>query len=301
MKLKVVLILFALILQVGMNSCVFGQNSKGLYVDDFKNILGQQDKEQELLDYAKQNHFNYLILYNTAFIQRNKYPLDRKEGIEVWRAFIKKAKNEYGVSKIGIVGEKAASFIPALTYNEKVLYARTEKIDVFNIEFEFWNARLTNNSGYYCLSYLAKNGYECTSDGAFQFYIEQLDELKTFSKLAQVETETYIGNPSDEQLAQLSTKIDRLLIHYYRTHVDRIAFYKLNRLQVIEKVNPKLKIAPIFSSRENHLKPWLITHAIDEVKPIFFDQLKSIPEIKQESLNFDGIVWYRYTSMPRNK
>lgn len=284
-----------------LNSCTYGQNTKGLYVDDFKNILGKQDKELELLNYAKQNNFNYLILYNTAFIQRNLYPLDQLQGIEIWRAFIKKAKNEYGVSKIGIVGEKAASFIPALIYNEKVAYSKGEKIDVFNIEFEFWNARLTNNSGYYCLSYLAKNGFECSAEGAFQFYAEQLDELKKLGKLAQTETETYIGNPNDEQLAILSTKIDRLLIHYYRTNVDRIAFYKLNRLQVIAKENPKLKIAPIFSSRENHLKPWLNTHAIDEVKPIFFNQLKSIPDIKQESLNFDGIVWYRYSSMPKKQ
>lgn len=301
MKLKAVLILFTLMLQTLVNSCAYGQNSKGLYVDDFKNILGKKEKENDLLIYAKQNDFNYLILYNTAFIQRNTYPLDNLKGIEIWRAFIKKAKTEYGILKIGIVGEKAASFIPALTYNEKVAYAKNEKIDVFNIEFEFWNTRLTNPDGYYCLSYLSKYGFECTNDGAFQFYIQQLDELKEMSQVAHVETETYIGNPTDEQLAIIATKVDRLLIHYYRDKVDRLAYYKLNRLYVLENANPNLKIAPIFSSRENHLSPWLITHSINEVSPIFFDQLKSIPDIKRESLNFDGIVWYRYSSMPKNK
>lgn len=292
-------LLIAIFLAFGTNG--FSQSLKGLYVDDFFNIIGNQTKEDQLLSYARSNGFNYLILYNTAKIHREKYPLDSKNGSLIWKNFIHKAKSDFAIQKIGVVGEKAASFIPANIYNKNVNQVFTDRIDVYNLEFEFWNKRLYDPMGYYCTTYLSKQNYDCTNDGAFKFYIRQLQEMRKMTTNSSIETETYIGNPTDEQLAIIAKNVDRLLIHYYRENTDWIASYKLNRLLVLQQSNPKLKIAPIFSSRENHSGPWLKTHKIDELPALYFNQLKSIPEINFKSLNFDGHVWYRYTDMPKNK
>lgn len=276
------------------------QSLKGLYVNDFYNIIGDNNKEDKLLSYAKANNFNYLILYNTTKIHRQKYPLDNKMGSKVWAEFIRKAKSEYAIQKIGVVGEKAASFIPANIYNHLVKQDPIKRIDVFNLEFEFWNKRLYNSGAYYCKTYLIRQGYACTNAGAFDFYIKQLREMQKLKGDSDVKIETYIGNPTDEQLAIIAKVTDRILIHYYRKKTDRIAFYKLNRLLTIQGTNPELKIAPIFSSRENHSGPWLKTHSIDDLPPQFFKQLKLAPEIDLKTLNFDGIIWYRYSDMPKN-
>lgn len=276
------------------------QSLKGLYVNDFYTIIGDHKKEDKLLSYAKANNFNYLILYNTAKIHRQKYPLDNKTGGKVWAEFITKAKSEYTIQKIGVVGEKAASFIPANIYNHFVDQDPIKRIDVFNLEFEFWNKRLYNSGGYYCKTYLIRQGYACTNAGAFDFYIKQLRKMQKLKGDSDVTIETYIGNPTDKQLAIIAKVTDRILIHYYRKNIERLAFYKLNRLQAIQQANPDLKIAPIFSSRENHLGPWLKSHKIDELKPLFFNQLKSAPGVDLKTLNFDGIIWYRYSDMPKN-
>jgi len=174
------------------------------------------------------------------------------------------------------------------------------RIDVFNLEFEFWNKRLYNTDGYYCNTYLKKLGYDCSNTGAFNFYIKQLEEMQKMTDNSGIEIETYIGNPTDEQLAEIAKVTDRLLIHYYRDKTDRIANYKLNRLLIIQESNPNLEIAPIFSSRENHSGPWLKTHKIDELPILFFNQLKSNSDINLNSLNFVGHIWYRYSDMPEN-
>lgn len=291
---------FLILLLLSLESIGFTQSLKGLYVDNFFNIIGNKHKEEKLLNYASLNGFNYLILYNTTKIHRQKYPLDSKMGSTVWAEFIKNAKIEYAIRKIGVVGEKAASFFPVNIYNHLVDQNPTERIDVFNLEFEFWNKRLYGSEGYYCTTYLTKQGYDCTNAGAFDFYLKQLKEMQKLKGDSEVEIETYIGNPTDTQLQAISEVTDRLLIHYYRKKTERIAFYKLNRLIVLQQANPNLKIAPIFSSRENHSGPWLKAHKIDELPPLFFNQLKSAQEIDLKSLNFDGIVWYRYSNMPKN-
>lgn len=295
-RFSIVFILSILVCSLATNA----QALKGLYVNDFYSIIGNQTKENALLSYAHSNNFNYLILYNTSKIHRQKYPLDSKMGSKVWAEFIKKAKTEFAIKKIGVVGEKAASFIPANIYNRLVEEDILKRIDVFNLEFEFWNKQLYNSGGYYCKTYLLRQGYDCTNAGAFDFYIKQLKEMQKLKGESDVEIETYIGNPTDEQLATIAKVTDRILIHYYRKNIDRIAFYKLNRLLTIQRTNPDLKIAPIFSSRENHSGPWLKTHKIDELTPLFFYQLKSAPGIDLKSLNFDGIIWYRYSDMPKN-
>ena len=247
----------------------------------------------------KNHDFNCLILCNIAKTHRAKYLLDNKQGSSFWKNFIHKTKTEYAIDKIGVVGEKAASFIPVISYNKLVKNNPLESIDVINLEFEFWNKRLYQDNRYYCSTYLTKQGFACTSAGAFDFYFKQLKEMQKLKGNTPIEIETYIGNPTDEQLSKIAKVTDRLLIHYYRENTDNIASYKMNRLMVLQRANPKLKIAPIFSSRENHLGPWLKKHKIEEVTPLFFNQLNSVKAIDMKTLNFDGVIWYRYSNMPK--
>ncbi len=276
------------------------QNIKGLYVDGFYTILGNSIQEDALLSYAQSKGFNYLILYNAAKIQRKKYAFSNPRGSEVWKVFIRKAKTKYGIQKIGVVGEKAKSFTAIADYNKRVDYRSQERIDVFNLEFEFWNPRLYSPGGYYCKTYLLRNAYPCTEDGAFQFYLKQLKAMKQLKGNPKIEIESYIGNPSRAEIFEMAPLLDRLLVHYYRSKVDNIALYKINRLIDLQKANPRLKLLPIFSSRENHLGPWLKEHPIQAVDQSFYQQLKTIYPFDYDALNIKGFVWYRYSDMPKN-
>ncbi|MBN2237856.1 MAG: hypothetical protein JW729_09860 [Bacteroidales bacterium] len=291
------LLIFGLILQVNN---AFTQNLRGLYVDDFKHIIGNSQKENDLLEYAQKAGFNYLILYNTSYIHRNLFPLDSQVGSAVWSSFIYRAKTKFGINEIGIVGEKAASFLPAIKYNANTDNP-THQIDVFNLEFEFWNKRLYSSQGYYCQTYLTKENYSCTNSGAFEFYKKQLQEMRKLVSNSSIKIETYVGNPTDNQIFQIGSLVDRLLIHYYRTDVKRIASYKINRLQTLQKLSTNLIVVPIFSSRENHLATWLKSHQHEQINHLFYTDLKQIQEIDTNLLHFDGIVWYRYSDMPKNK
>ena len=78
-------IILGLLILVYGSSSLYAQETKGLYVDGFYYIIGNPIEEDKLLSYAKDNEFNYLILYNTAKIHRGKYALDQAKSARVWR------------------------------------------------------------------------------------------------------------------------------------------------------------------------------------------------------------------------
>jgi hypothetical protein len=289
-----------MVLLFSISSLGYSQNIKGLYVDGFYTILGDPIQEDALLTYAQSTGFNYLILYNAAKIQRKKYAFSNPKGSAVWQAFIVKAKTKYGIKKIGLVGEKAKSFTAIAEYNARVHYQSQKRIDVFNLEFEFWNRRLYGPNGYYGKTYLLKNNYPCTEEGAFRFYLKQLKVMNQLKGKPEIEIESYIGNPSRVEIFKMAPLLDRLLVHYYRSKVEQIARYKINRLIDLQKANPNLKLVPIFSSRENHLGPWLKKHPMHTVDQDFYQQLKAIYPSNYKALNIKGFIWYRYSDMPKN-
>ena len=58
-QLSFFLLIWFLFFSINLNA----QGTKGLYVNDFKNIIGDPIQEDALLEFAQQEGFNYLLLY----------------------------------------------------------------------------------------------------------------------------------------------------------------------------------------------------------------------------------------------
>ena len=140
-----------LFLSLCINS--IAQNHKGLYVNDFKNIIGNYQKEIDLLHFAQENDYDYLLLYNLYYINNNIFDLTDSLASQPLANFIEKAKTQYNIKQIAGVGETYNSFNNIHAYNLNHISEPNKRIDVYNIEFEFWNA--SSVASYYCPTYLA--------------------------------------------------------------------------------------------------------------------------------------------------
>ena len=271
---------------------------KALYVNDFADIIDISKSENKLLEYAQSHGFNYLIIYNIAKIHRNRFPLNSEMTDDPFANFIRKAKTEYGIIRISVVGEKASSFDPILQYNLNHADNVNELVDGFNLEFEFWNSKLTKPEGYYCKTYLEERGYPCGRASAFYFYMEQLKIHRTITSEFNIKLESYVGNVTKEEMQKLIQYLNTIHVHYYRKDTKNIAKYKSNRLEAIIDGKSKVEVFPIFSAREKHMKPWLQDHNIDEVMPIYLEMLENNKDLKPIIKNIKGHTWYRYSDMP---
>ena len=80
--------------------------------------------------------------------------------------------------------------------------------------------------------------------------------------------------------------------------MKNIAKYKSERIDAILEGGSKVEVFPIFSSRDKHLKPWLKNHSIDEVFPVYMEQIKANESLYPIINNIKGQSWYRYSDMP---
>lgn len=276
---------------------------KGLYVNDFKHIIGNVEKERELLSFAKTEGFNYLLLYNLGFVHKRLYRLNDKRTAQVLADFIRRAKTAYGITQVGAVGETANSFKAIDQYNEIYGGDVLSSIDVYNLEFEFWNKHQIKD--YYCSTYLSKQGKECDRAEAFDFYLNNLKRIKAMAQARRVKCETYIGKPTPAQCKSIGEVCDRVLVHYYRTsdvYKNGESIYQYNdyRLAALAPDRGTLEIMPIFSAREKHMGPWLTNHEKEEAYETFNHGVKGFEAISGEWKNhikLQGAHWYRYTDM----
>lgn len=275
----------------------------GLYVNDFRYILGDEEAETQLLEFAQDSGFNYLLLYNLAYIHYNIADLEDESESALLANFIERAKSDYGMVQVGAVGETDASFYKIEVFNSFNENNWFRTFDVLNMEFEFW----TSNEGlmdYYCENYLIDAGHSCTNDGAYDYYEGQLELIDERAHDMGIISEIYIGYPTDEQSTALAERCDRLLLHYYRTSDtygdgSSIYTYHPNRIRAIALSDRMPAVMPIFSSREYHMGPWLVDHSLHQpmdtwlngVDGYFSDDSEGVAE-----LPIAGYQWYRYTS-----
>ncbi len=282
---------------------MMAQGTKGMYVNDFKNIIGNTDKENELLEYAQQGGFNYLLLYNLHAIQQNQFDISDPVAAQPLADFIEKAKTEYGILEVGAVGEKRSSFDKIIAYNNNFSTNPNQQFDVLNIEFEFWNNKLVTN--YYCGSYLEGAGYSCDNNGAFQFYIEQIKQAHELCAALGLKSETYIGKITDSQGKELGQNCDRILVHYYRksdqyNNGNSIYNYKSDRLSQLAPDEGILEVMPIFAATAEFMGLWLAEHSIDEAFDTYMNGQKGYNESTgswKSRIRIDGFQWYAYTHL----
>lgn len=276
----------------------------GLYVDDFKNILGDELAETQLLEYAQANGFNYLLLYNLSYIHTHNYDLTDPEEAIVLANFIERAKKEYGIAQMGAVGEKDASFDKIEAFNDLFGGSWFQKFDVLNLEFEFWTDPGSDVFAYYCENYMSPGGYPCTNEGAFAFYSDELELIDERAHDMGIISEIYLGYPTDLQSVNLAERTDRILLHHYRTtdtygDGSSIYNYHTNRIHAIAQSDRKPAVMPIFSSRAYHMGPWLITHSLHQPMDTWLSGMDGYNMDATEGvteLPIAGFQWYRYTS-----
>jgi len=280
----------------------------GLYVNDFKNIIGVPSAETELLNYAQANGFNYLILYNLSYIHNNIFQIDNINSSQPLANFIANAKTNYGILQVAAVGEKNSSFDKIKTYNSFYPSNPEKRFDVFNLEFEYWNDSKTQPGGYYCTTYLQPNGYSCDRAGAFDFYKDQLMLMHAYGASNNIISETYIGSIDQNEANGIAQNTDRILVHYYRqsdvyNNGNSIYQYPSSQPDRISMLgqNNSVNIMPIFSARPNHMQNWLL-QPNPLSKPYDTWQngqngFNSQTGAWVSNVSLKGYVWYRYTDL----
>lgn len=279
---------------------------KGLYVNDFKLIIGNTALENELLTYAQDSGFNYLILYNLYYIHNNLFDITGAITSLPLSDFINKAKTLYGIHSVAGVGETYSSFGNFHAYNQLHLGDPARQIDVYNMEFEFWNSSTTGPGGYYCTSYLIPEGLSCDTASAFDFYLEEFCKLDSLCDAHDyISSETYIGNPTAGQCTQLSGCADRILAHYYRMSDvygdgSSIYNYKSDRLPALAAAAELSRVMPIFNCRPDFMEEWLLTNPQDQAMDTWLNGLDGYNDDTgswKTNTCVEGHVWYRYTCM----
>ena len=277
---------------------------QGLYVNDFKFILGDSNAETALLEYAQDSGFNYLLFYNLTYINNNMYDITDPAEAIVFADFIETAKRDYGIVQIGVVGETNGSFNKVEDFNNLYNSNWYQTVDVLNLEFEFW----ANTSGsaftYYCSNYLSPNSLPCTNAGAFTFSSAEMDEIDQRAHSMGCISEIYLGSPTNQQMLDISEETDRVLLHCYRSsdtynNGNSIYNYKTYRLEELAQSNRMPAVMPIFSSRDNHMGPWLQSHSILQPMDTWLNGQNSYDDDTSavQNIQISGFQWYRYTNM----
>jgi hypothetical protein len=265
---------------------------KGLYVDNFAMKLGDNDAENALLTYAMNNGFTTLSLYDIQKILK-KGNIDQ-DTTQALANFISKARTDYKVLHIAGIAENADFFTNVISRYNQVRNNAVEMIDVYNLEFEFWNQEEIDNN--YCEDYLDSAGIDCNTDGAYSFYNAQLAFIHQLAKNDGCVCETYVGWPNETQANGMKPNFDRILIHAYVTDPASAYGYALDRLQYYAENDP-VSIIIIFSSEPDFSGPWLAGRNEGDAYTAFLDAYNADPQPWKSNIKLLGYQWFDYGNM----
>lgn len=272
-------------------------NVRGMYVDGFNNILGNNQKEDSLLNYAQNNSFNYLALYDLWPVHVT-YNLTNFSSSSVLASFIQKAKQDYGIIQVGAVGENFFFFNNVINvYNQQHTNV-LQKFDVYNVEFEFWNTTSVSAGNYYCTTYLQPNGYSCDTAGAFAYYTKLIRQVDSLANLNAVISELYVGWFNQGQAITIGNNIDRILLHDYINNYSWLYSYLSTRLQYLAARNVITQVIPIFSAEPTFLGSWIATHPIIQPYNDLVTAFNAASGSWKQYINLNGYQWFAYSFMP---
>jgi len=265
-----------------------------MYIDHFSDILGNTQKEDSLLNYAQDSSFNYLAMYDLHNLNLNNSTTADRLG-----AFIKRARDNYGLQYIGAIGESYSSFENRIgPYN----LSRTddhERFNVFNLEFEFWTSSSVTSGGYYCTQYLQQANCSCDTSGGFKFFIKQMRQIDSLAATQQVLSETYLGWFNQGQASQIANNVDRVLLHAYRTGTSSLFSYSKTRMSYLASNNTTIDIAPIFSAEPDFMGPWLETHSQLDAYNKYKSDFDNDNSSWKQYINILGYHWFVWRFMPK--
>lgn len=267
---------------------------RSMYVDNFATILGDVAAENALLSYSQSNGIEILLLYDLHIVNAN-YPLANFATNTILADFIFKAKTNYGIAQMGAVGENGDFFTNVIQAYNDTRSDHEEQFDIYNLEFEFWNPSSTDPGGYYCDTYLIPNGLPCTNDGAFQFFLTQIQTMNTLADLSihPITTEAYVGWPTLSQTTAFSF-LDRLLVHAYVSNANNAYNYASDRLEDIASTNNGLDVSIIFSTEPGFMQNWLENNSMTSAETIFYNDWQDASISWANNINLVGFTYFTY-------
>ncbi|MDQ3048988.1 MAG: T9SS type A sorting domain-containing protein [Bacteroidota bacterium] len=272
---------------------------RGLYVDGFSSIIGNATAEDSLLTYSSNNNFNYLTLYDLWPIHVS-YDLTNVSSSSILADFIRKAKQIYGITQIGAPGENFFFFNNVINVYNQLHTDPLEKIDVYNVEFEFWNTTSVGPGDYYCVTYLQPAGFSCDTAGAFSYYKTLLHQVDSLGDANGVMSETYVGWFNTGQGIEMGDEVDRILLHDYISNNSALYSYVNPRLQALAARNILTTVIPIFSAEPAFMGPWISTNLPVQAYTDLNSYLTSETGTWKQYIDLAGYQWFAYSFMPEN-
>jgi Secretion system C-terminal sorting domain len=286
---KQILLLLALFI-IGVST--YGQAVRGFYLTGLGGWLNDQSEENDILEYAQGNGFNYILLYDLGDLNWNSSTEKNQLA-----AFIKKAKTQYGIDEVGGVVEYEGYAAQKLIPYNNTRNSSNEKFDVINMEFEFWVSSSISNS--YCSKFLDPNGYSCDKSGAWAFAWSEFKKLDDLCAANGLISEYYLGWPDLTQMQKLAGRADRLLLSAYRPTDSDIYTYSKQRLKDIASIGGVTKVHTLMSAQSSFMGPWLNTHPQTRPYQTISAALAAETGSFKNNINMQGYHWFTYKYMPK--
>ncbi len=284
------LLLLAVMLMFVQNS--FAQNIRGFYLQDVGDWIGNSTKENDILNYAQGNGFNYILFYDLGDI--NWSSSSEKNQLA---AFIRKAKTQYGILQVGGVVEYSGYVTQNILPYNNGRSSSLEKFDVINLEFEFWVSSSISSS--YCSKFLTSAGFACTKAGAWSFAWREFKLIDNICAANGMISEWYLGWPDLAQMQQIASRADRILLSAYRPSDSDIYTYSKGRMKDIASIGGTTKVLTLLSAQSSFMGPWLSTHP--QTRP--FQTLKAGLDAETASfannIDLQGYQWFTYKYLPK--
>jgi hypothetical protein len=288
---------YALLLALFISVSFHGQSQslRGMYINNFDEILGNTQKEDSLLMYMQDSSFNYMALYNLSSLDYTN-----AADMNMLSAFILKARQTYQIPYVGAVGETLPFFTDNIKSYNNSRANQDEKLNVFNLEFEFWTTSSVEPGGYYCVKYLQQAGCSCDTAGAFNHYIRMLHSIDSLAATQGAISETYIGWFNEGQGREIqSSGVDRILLHAYRVDNSSVWGYSRTRMSYLAANNQMVNVAPIFSSEPIFMGPWLADHSLEDAFDKYETDFNADNASWKPYINLLGFQWFDWGYMPR--
>ncbi len=269
----------AAVSSVASSSAISGEAAGlyGLYVSlhmgRSDQLLGNAQREEQFLKFVRDGGFTYLIFYELEGMN----PVSVKA--QQFASLVSRAKLTAGITEVGAALGDVGEADTVVAYNNG--RSASERIDVLNVEYEFWNKPDRKTE--------------------FATTISMLERFKTVAMANQLTTEIYIGWIDATEAVSLANVTDRILVHYYRPNDINIVNFGIERLEWMAAASRKVKVAPIFSSegpKNTYDAPfmgcWLEKNPHQQAYKSWKAQYDAIDKPWKENIEVVGSTWFVY-------
>ena len=173
---------------------------------------------------------------------------------------------------------------------------------MYNLEYEYWSKKASGPNGYYCVNYLEENSLPCTRNDSFNFFINNLKELKILSKnnVHNIKIEATVGHYSQKEIASIVKNCDRLLIQTFGKNPKSSFDSAKKSLAHFLTINNKIEASILFSTRMNHMGYWFKTNSLQSSETMFIDKVNSNNSSLKSKLNLGDFSYHTYSFLEKS-